>query len=448
MLQFSGVGRVTPIFNTQNTEDNPLGNILLSDHHYIAHPVSSEGQRHGYMLDVDYNLTAFDDVNLPNISTARMIRLLKNNNPLISQSLLNFRQFITYGYKLEGTPRARRNIEKIIDMLAKRRKPLPLLIGQIAEGIYVGGGAYTEIVLAKNRMDTIDLVVNDPLTAKFQVVKDPDYGEEFHLVKVDRRGIITSLENDITIKYLPVNGDINSPFGKPFMLSAIFPAVWQLLLLKDIRDVVRSQVYPFVHVKIDLEKILTAAGGDEDAATSDANKSKRTAIEAWANKGNNTAIATGDEVTYEIISGMNRANLGMVDSIIDILNGLVSSGTSTMPLFLGINDALDDGNADVQWLIQIAIIRSVQREINSLMTDNFNLINQAAGIGGEVFFTLITMNAMERLREAKIFEQEEKALIALIDHLTEAFALKTISMEDMIETYKQRKAIIYGETLD
>ena len=50
------------------------------------------------------------------------------------------------------------------------------------------------------------------------------------------------------------------------MLGAVFPAVWQLLLLKDVRDVLRSQVYPFVHVKVDTAQILETAGGDEAVA--------------------------------------------------------------------------------------------------------------------------------------------------------------------------------------
>lgn len=445
MLQVGGVGRLTPRYNYEYGDQNQFSSLLLSDYHYIPHPVASNRQGQAYEVDVDYNLSAFDEKSLPNISLQKMIRLLKNNNPLISQSLLNFRQFVSYGYRLDGTPRAKAHIERVLEMLSKRRKPLPLLLGQLAEGIYVGGGAYTEIVLAPDRMTTIDFVVNDPLTAKFKLIKDEMYGEVFHLVKLTRNGQLESLEGDPTIRYLPVNGEVNSPFGKPFMLASVFPAVWQLLLLKDIRDVLRSQVYPFVHVKVDMEKILQTAGGSSKKASADAEVARNTAIKAWADKGTNTAIGTGDEVTYEIISGLNRMQMGMLDPIIDILNGQVASGANMMPLFLGVNDSTTETNADVQWLIQIAIIRSVQRELNELMTYNFNTINQAAGIGGEVVFTLLTMNAMERLREANIFKAEEEALIALIDHLTNAFALNTITAEEMLSIYEDRKALIYME---
>ena len=231
----------------------------MSDYHYISHPVAASGTSQAYNLNVDYNLTAFDDKTLPNITLPKMIRLLKNNNALISQSLLNFRQFVTYDYRIDGTPRAKANIERVFQMLEQRRKPITLLLGQLAEGIYVGGGAYTEIVLAEDRMTTIDFIVNDPLTAKFQLIDDPIYGEDFRLIKIERNGQPVSLNGIPTIKYIPVNGEVNSPFGKPFMLASIFPAVWQLLLLKDIRDVLRSQVYPFVHVKIDQQKILDSS---------------------------------------------------------------------------------------------------------------------------------------------------------------------------------------------
>lgn len=445
LLQMGGVGTVTPRFNREYGDDNPFQSILMSDHHYISHPVVGRGGSKAYTLEVDYNLTAFDDTQLPNITLQKMIRLLKSNNALISQSLLNFRQFVTYGHRLDGPPRAKANIERILDMLAKRRKPLSLLLGQLAEGIYVGGGAYTEVVLGSNLSDTIDFHVRDPLAVKFALRKDDDHGEVFEIVKVEQNGRVVSLEGDPTVQYVAVNGEVNSPFGKPYMLAAIFPAVWQLLLLKDIRDVLRTQVYPFVHVKVDLEKILESAGGDQKTAEADAVKSRDTALEAWRNKGTNTAIATGDEVEYEIISGLNRMQMGMLDPIISILNSQVASGASMMPLFLGVNDSTTETNADVQWLIEVAIIRSVQRELAWLMTYNFNLMNQAAGIGGEVEFSLQTMNAMERLREANIFNKEEEALIGLIERLSAAFAAKMITAEEMVAEYEKRKMLIYRE---
>ena len=137
--------------------------------------------------------------------------------------------------------------------------------------------------------------------------------------------------------------------------------------------------------------------------------------------------------------------MGMLDPIIDILNGQVASGASMMPLFLGVNDSTTETNADVQWLIEIAIIRSVQREMNWLMSYNFNMMNQAAGIGGEVSFTLLTMNAMERLREANIFGKEEEALMKLVDHLSASFAAKLITMDEMLDTYAKRRELIYME---
>ena len=445
LLHRGGVGRITPRVNYEGSSEYPWGSILLSDYHYIAHPVSDYGGTSAYNLEVDWRLSAFDDGRIPEVSLPRMIRLLKNNSALISQSLLNFRQFVTYGYNLEGTPRAVANIKRILAMLERRRKPLGLLLGQLAEGIYCGGGAYTEIVLAKDKMTTIDFVVADPLTAKFQLTNDDDYGEIFSLVKLERNGRITSLEGDPTIQYLPVNGDVNSPFGKPFLLAGIFPAVWQLLLLKDVRDVLRTQVYPFVHVKVDIEKILDSTGGDLAEAEGLAKKSRDSAIDAWQQKGNKTAIGTGDEVDYNIISGLNRPHMGMLDPIVDMLSSQIASGASMMPLFLGHNDSTTETNADVQWLIQIAIIRSVQREVNGLMTYNFNMMNQAGGVGGEVFFELLTMNAMERLREANVFQAEEEALIKLIDHLTAAFAQKMVTQDEMVEKYMARRDKIYLE---
>ena len=42
LLQLGGVGRITPFFNHQSQDGNLLGNLYMSDYHYISHPVSQE----------------------------------------------------------------------------------------------------------------------------------------------------------------------------------------------------------------------------------------------------------------------------------------------------------------------------------------------------------------------------------------------------------------------
>ena len=443
----AGVGRMTPRYS--NTSDNSnYGFFLYSDYHYIAHPIEQQNGGLG-TLEIDYQLSNFAPDTIPNITLKRMINLLKHNSPGISQSGQNFRNAMTYGYKLEGNPRARDYIHEILQMLASRRKPLPLLLGQMADGIFYGGGLYREVVLAKDKETTIDYVVNDPVTVKFEFIKDKNYGEIFELIRVNRDGTITRLEGDPTIQYLPLNSDVNSPFGKPYLLAAIFPAIWQLMLLKDVRDVLRTQVSPFVHVKIDTEKMLEISGGDEKLALDRSKNSRDAAIDQWKNKSADTAVGSGDEVTYEIISGMNRMQMGMLDPIINMLNRDIASGANTMPIFLGQNESTTETHADVQWLIQTAFMRSILRETGQAVTGDFNTMCQAKGISGEVELTLLEMNAMERLREANIFVKEEEALIKLIDHLSKAYAdgyIKT--MDELIETYEQRKALIYHRTLE
>ena len=447
VLHLGGVGRVTPRINYDTGEGYGIGDILMSDWHYISHPVV--GGSGGYKLEVDYNLQNFDGTKLPNIRLPRLIRLLKNTSPLISQAGLTFQQFLASGYRIDGNPRAKANIEKILMMLAMhRRKPMPVILSQISDGIFYGGGIYTEVVLAKDRMTTIDFVVADPLTSKFQLHDDDEYGEMFKLIKVLRNGVIVDLDRDPSLSYIPVNGDINSPFGKPFILGALFPSIWQLMLLKDIRDMLRTQIYPFVHIKVDTEKILMASGGDTKIALERAQTAKKTATDAWQNKGTQTAIATGDDVEYSIISGLNRATFGMFDPLIELLSSQISSGTGVQPLFLGINQSTTETNADVQFLIELAIIRGVQTLVNMVMTEHFNYMNQAAGVGGEVYFELLEMNAQERKRKAEVFVAEEEALIKLIDQLSSAFAQGIITMEQMLEDYEKRRNLIYKATME
>ena len=449
-VRTAGIGeRLTPRYSQGGRDSNDFRFFLYSDYHYIAHPIEQRGAYGPQgQLSVDYRLESFDPKRLPHITLKRMINLLKNNSSAVNQSGQTFRQALTYGYTLEGHPDAVAYIHDVLHRLERRRKSLPLLLGQIADGIFYGGGIYREIILADDRETTLDYVINDPITVKFEYVKDPEYGEVFELIRVNADGTLTRLEGDPTVNYLPLNSDVNSPFGKPYLLAAIFPAVWQLMLLKDIRDVLRTQVSPFMHVKIDTERMLEIAGGDEKVALERSIKSRNDAIEQWANKSADTAVGSGDEVSYEIISGLNRTTFD-TDPIVKMLNRDIASGTNTMPVFLGHNEGTTETHADVQWLIQTAFLRSILRETGNALTSDLNLMVTAKGVRGEVYLKLLEMNAIERLREANIFVKEEEALIKLIDHLSKAFADGYITdMQTLIETYEHRRDLIYHRTAD
>ena len=445
----AGIGtRMTPRYSHTSDSSN-YGFFLYSDYHYIAHPIDRSGSSPGGILAVDYKLENFDPKRLPQITLKRLINLLKHTSPGISQCGQNFRQAMTYGYKLEGTPRAKAYIQEVLHLLERRRKPLPLLLGQAADGIFYGGGIYREVILDTDAETTVDYVINDPVTVRFELVKDPLYGEIFKLIRVNRNGTITSLEGDPTIQYLPLNSDVNSPFGKPYMLAAIFPAVWQLMLLKDWRDVLRTQVSPFMHIKIDTEKIMKMANMDAKTALERAEAAKNAALNNWKNKGPDTAVASGDEVSYEILSGLNQMHLGMADPMMRMLNRDIASGANTMPVFLGQNEGTTETHADVQWLKQTAFYRSSLRATGNAFTADFQTMLRAKGIGGDVYLELLEMNAMERLREADIFIKEEEALIKLVDHLTQAYADGYIKTEEeLVKTYIQRRDLIYHRTMD
>ena len=85
------------------------------------------------------------------------------------------------------------------------------------------GGLYREVVLAKDKETTIDYVVNDPVTVKFEFIKDKDYGEIFELIRVNRDGTITRLEGDPTISIYAKLGR-EQPFWKTVSARSHIPS--------------------------------------------------------------------------------------------------------------------------------------------------------------------------------------------------------------------------------
>jgi hypothetical protein len=92
--------------------------------------------------------------------------------------------------------------------------------------------------------------------------------------------------------------------------------------------------------------------------------------------------------------------LGMIDTLITKLERMSARAMKQMPLLLGIDESTTDANANRQWEIQAAGIKSIQHLCETMLEHLLGLALQAQGIQATVTFRFAELRAAEMLRDA------------------------------------------------
>lgn len=212
--------------------------------------------------------------------------------------------------------------------------------------------------------------------------------------------------NRETIQYVPIDPLPGNPYGRALVSPALFTCLFLIGLLHDLRRVVSQQGYPRLDIAIDFEKLTEIAPPEAAAGTAE--------FQVWVD-----AIVTevqhfyaqlepDDAYVHSSIISVNRPvgtinaeSLGMVDSLITKLERMAARAMKAMPLLFGIDDATTDANANRQWEIQTAGIKSIQHLCETLLEKELALAIQCQGIQARVKFRFAELRAAEMLRDAQ-----------------------------------------------
>jgi hypothetical protein len=183
--------------------------------------------------------------------------------------------------------------------------------------------------------------------------------------------------------------------------------------------VIQQQGYPRIDVSIDLEKIL---GDDPDL--SDPVKAKEmvdsviSAVQdAYAQLEPDDAYVHSDAVSVNRPVGTVDANsLGAVDALIKALERMATRALKTMPLLMGVAEGTSEANANRQWELYAAGIKSIQHYAENLLEQLFMLALEAQGVQAKVEFRFAELRAAEELRDEQVRMLKIQNARALYDH--------------------------------
>jgi hypothetical protein len=358
---------------------------------------------------------------LDSLSPARLLELLADLSPEISAGLWNWLRLCNPGWKVTAVrpgrgPRAGGEPDERATAVLKQflaslpgpydvplRVPFDTIVNQLFMGAFLRGAFMSELVLDENGRLPLNIATPDPYSARFKKMKHPQLGTVWQLGQYQGQQW-TPLDRP-TVRYVPIDPAPGRPYGRAIVSPALHTTLFLIGILHDLRRVVAQQGWPRINLEVDFEALAEMAPDDAKPGTE--------GFEEWV-----TAVIAEIETVYASlepddayvhantikvngsVGTLGAQALGMIDTLITKLERMAARAMKQMPLLLGIDESTTDANANRQWEIQAAGIKSIQHLCETMLEHLLGLALQAQGIQATVTFRFAELRAAEMLRDA------------------------------------------------
>jgi DNA-binding CsgD family transcriptional regulator len=359
--------------------------------------------------EADWAMLELDRETLSKVSPRDLLKMMANVSPPFSRAIWDYMRLCDAGhdYKVykkgteETDPAATEAFGEIVGRLKERYGSLKAITTRLFMNGYLRGSMLAEIVLNGKR-EVIDFVVPDAYTARFRLVKDSDLGEYWQLGQ-RQDGKFVPLEYP-TIRYMAHDEWPGSPYGRSPAMPGLFPCLFLIGLMHDLRRVVAQQGYPRIDISIDLEKLAAAfplthrKGGDDWDKLIDDTMNSISSVYA-ALEPEDAFVHTFDSVVNRPVGSLDGNSIQASDTLIRALERMAVQALKTMPLMFGITDGVSEANANRQWEIQAAAVKSLQHMAETILGDLGQVGLEAAGFVCDVKWRFSELRASELQRD-------------------------------------------------
>ena len=402
----TSVGVTRALAGGRVTLDNP-NETLLAGFSYLA-PFSADSYWRDYNLDA----RTLDRVPLP-----KLMELLADGSPEVSRALWDHILMCAPGWEVKvfrpGTTEQDEAAQKALDSFLSNLHgpysvpnvvPAKVVIGSLFMQPAMRGAFMAELVLDASGRVPLEIATPDPAHVRFKQIIDPDRGRVQQMVQL-QLGKEVVLDRP-TIAYVPVHPLPGKPYGRALFAPAVFTSVFLLSILHDIRKVVQQQGWPRIDLMVKFEELLKMmpedAKADPVARQTWLEGAFADIMKVYNNLGPDRAYVHPDAVEVnQPVGAMNASGLGAVDGIIKGLERMATRALKTMPLLMATTDGVSEANANRQWEIHAAGIKSLQQLCEPLLERLCGLALQCQGIAATVQWRFAELRAAELLRDAQ-----------------------------------------------
>lgn len=307
-------------------------------------------------------------------------------------------------------------------LLETQQNSLMNITHRVISGGFMRGAFTAELVINNAGTMAIDLATPDPQAFRFRQIDDPERGEIWELGQW-QNGRWVSFRDVPTVKYVPIVPEVGSPYAVSWMEAAVFPGLFLIMLLQDIRRVVANFGYPREDISLDLERLRASMPPDIQSDPQKFQDWVQTAVneigdaienmqpgDAWVH----TDVATRQELKGAI--GGSGANLAtQADTMIESLERMMIRALKTIPFLMASRQSTTERQSDKEWEAYTLSIDIVQRKLKYLLENLFSLALEVQGIQAEVCFEFAETGSFDALRDEEVIALQIANAVAMRD---------------------------------
>lgn len=367
-----------------------------------------------FSSDNYWRTLALDKNPLDKVAPWKLMELMADVSPEISRALSDFVLMCNPGYEAKamkpGTDKQDKEAQKVLDELIARLRTLygspKVVIDRLFINAALRGSIFSELVLNEAGNDMVDFATPDPAHIAFRRTIDPERGPIWQLGQY-QAGRFVVLDRP-TISYIPIQPLPGRPEGRPLFAAALFTALFLLGVLHDLRRVIQQQGYPRLDIEIDFDKLKDSMppemGTDPDEWMEWANTVVKAVQDAYGQLEPDEAYIHSSVITVhkQTVGATNTSSLGALDGLFKAIERMCTRAAKSMPLLMATTDGVSEANANRQWEIYAAFIKSIQQLCEAQLEHQFGLALQARGVAATVDWKFAELRAAELLRDAQV----------------------------------------------
>lgn len=308
-----------------------------------------------------------------------MIETITTYNPDASLAVWNFLRMVNPGYTLEVkfVPGGETD-EEGQEMLRRRTDDnfgvygsdygggLSSLVDVQTFTLITQGSVAGEIEVSQDLNDVLDWSPVDPRYIDFKK------GEDGHFNPIANVGGQFIPLPDEMFRFIPLDSNINNPFGRGPLLPVLETVFFQTEVLRDLKAVAHTQGHPRLHIAL-LEEIverhvpqhLTMPGNEENLQTW-MNAFLSDVADQYTQLQPDDAFITYDMVKVEGFSA-GKGSFD-VEKLVNVVEDQVIASVKQLPAMLGRMDGSGLAHGTVQWQIFALGINSLRKKLEAIVS--------------------------------------------------------------------------------
>ena len=359
--------------------------------------------------------------NLLDLPYPRLLQIALDLSPEVNKGLHDFLRFVNPGYILENdNEEALRATEQFIGMLDTYYGSFNSHVDSLWSGVFLTGALFPELVLDPSSRYPIDLVFNDPASARFRREPHPIRGNRWRLGQQTRFGY-KYLDDNPLIKYLGFDRLTDNPYGRPIVGPAVYSSILLLGLIMDLQRAVANLGLSRMDYELDAEELLKLINmnpdiaGDDEATAQFINEQIEKIENVLANLDPDSDYVHLSTVKVNYARNPITLNLSGIETITNNLQRNVVNGFKGISALINVLDSTTETHIRSQLEFFVSSVQSLQSEVEDVLESYFDIGNQVQGLQGATRFRFKRQRTADRKAEAEIRKTETETTISKLD---------------------------------